>query len=110
MANDKLNPQAITPKWGGVITLTLGKSKPENFDEIYNELKQVVASDKLYTILVKDSGASVNAMDARVLKDSDGETYYIRVLNYTSAFIQLISYIFYSTGTYTRTTKTLVSI
>lgn len=95
---------------GGVITLTLGKSKPENFDEIYNELKQVVDSDKLYTILVKDSSASVNAMDARVLKDSGGEIYYIRALNYTSSFIQLISYMFYSTGAYSRTTKTLVSM
>lgn len=54
MATYKINPAAINPKWGGVLCLTLGSKKPDNFEEIYDKLIEHVKGEKQYTITIYD--------------------------------------------------------
>ena len=75
MATYKLNPQAINPEWG-VICLTLGKNKPENFDEILSLLKRIVDSKENFLVSVRDTEYNKFLGDCDIIY-SDDKIHYI---------------------------------
>ena len=71
----KLNPAAVNDKWGGVLCLTLGSTKPDNFEEILTAFDKIIHDKKHYVISVFDEVSNLFMGDAELLLSHNGFDY-----------------------------------
>lgn len=100
--NDRLNPAAINPDWGGVKILKLTTTKPDNFDEIFALLQSIVSGEKYYTVIVHDTNLRIIG-EADIIKDDNGK-YIIRKLSPGVSALVCYEYRFKDAGGYERVT------
>ena len=102
MTTYKLNPQALNDKWGGVICLELGSSKPSNFGEILAILKDIVDNHRHYLISVIDiDNPNVVYGDyEQISKEINGAYAITQTLTFGDGRHRVVRYWFYEDGRY----------
>lgn len=103
----KLNPLALNENWGGVLCLTLGSEKPENFDEIYNTLKSIFEQKLFYDIKIFDTIINTYLGDCETVLQTSGY-YAIRQVSGADTRITVREYKFYDDGRYERRATNVV--
>lgn len=96
---------------GGVLCLTLGKNKPENFDEILNKFDEVIKDKKHHIISVYDSALGRFMGDAELLITHNNIDYVLLSFDLiylydTHYAIEIYRYGFNRNGYYSRTIQT----
>ena len=111
MAKYKLNPAAINPDWGGVLCLTLGNTKPDNFEDIRSKLLEHINRQKYYSITVHDISWNIELNSPELIYSYDGNTVIIRQISFDDNFLlTIIEYYFYGDGNYVRWARNIDTI
>lgn len=103
MATYKLNPQALNDKWGGVVCLELGNTKPDNFDEILIILKDITDNKKSYLISIFETDGRYLGDAEIIFKERSENCYKITQSHiYGDGRVFIFTYYFYIDGRYKR--------
>ena len=111
MAKYKLNPAAINPDWGGVLCLTLGNTKPDNFEDIRRKLLEHINQQKYYYITVHDIDWNIELNSPELIFKANTDSVIIRQITIDDNFLlTIIEYYFYGDGNYVRWARNVDTI
>lgn len=103
----KLNPAVVNDKWGGVLYLELGNTKPDNFEDIRSKLLEHINRQKYYSITVYDIDWNIE-LNSPELIYTGGDTVIMRQISIDDNFLlTIIEYYFYGDGNYVRWARTI---
>ena len=107
----KLNPAAVNDKWGGVLYLELGDTKPDNFEDIRSKLLEHLNRQKYYSITVYDTAWNLELNSPELIYSNDGNTVIMRQISIDDNFLlTIIEYYFYGNGNYVRWARNINTI
>ncbi len=99
----KLNPAVVNDKWGGVLYLELGGTKPDNFEDIRSKLLEHINRQKYYSITVHDIDWNIELNSPELIYSDGGNAVIMRQISIDDNFLlTIIEYYFYSDGNYAR--------
>ena len=107
----KLNPAALNDKWGGVLYLELGDTKPDNFEDIRSKLLEHINRQKYYSITVHDMSWNIELNSPELIYSDGGNTVIMRQISFDDNFqLTIIEYYFHSNGNYVRWARNIDTV
>ena len=107
----KLNPAVVNDKWGGVLYLELGETKPDNFEDIRSKLLEHINRQKYYSITVHDISWNLELNSPELIYSDGGNTVIMRQISFDDNFLlTIIEYYFYGDGNYVRRARNIDTV
>ena len=107
----QLNPAAVDDKWGGVLYLELGDTKPDNFEDIRSKLLEHINRQKYYSITVHDTAWNLELNSPELIYSDGGNTVIMRQITIDDNFqLTIIEYYFHSDGNYVRWARNIDTV
>ena len=107
----KLNPAVVNDKWGGVLYLELGDTKPDNFEDIRSKLLEHINRQKYYSITVHDISWNLELNSPELIYSDGGNTVIMRQISFDDNFLlTIIEYYFYGDGNYVRRARNIDTV
>ena len=107
----KLNPAVVNDKWGGVLYLELGETKPDNFEDIRSKLLEHINRQKYYSITVNDISWNLELNSPELIYSDGGNTVIMRQISFDDNFLlTIIEYYLYGDGNYVRRARNIDTV
>ena len=107
----KLNPAVVNDKWGGVLYLELGDTKPDNFEDIRSKLLEHINRQKYYSITVHDISWNIELNSPELIYSDGDNTVIMRQISFDDNFLlTIIEYYFYGDGNYVRRARNIDTV